>query len=288
MKSIPTTFILLLCLSLSCALTNLTKKGSTVLDYLKDGFDTVYKYEEQSTFSHQKLKEFEGKTFDVLLRKSSQDDSKKFVMHVENVQLRGTHEEPPTEAVLALPIIVAVQNEDLDMEHVYATEADTKKSLQWKHDALTLLLHNMTENVKDFSDIGLVNSVTIQMEMDDMPFGSCKMEFSVKKEKGKMLMEMSTRRDQCIGPLDKDLLEAFKKYDAIDVHGRSELKFAFIYDKTTGQFLKSYLKMKGRLVSEVESTFSLLMKLNFDSFKEIQDNFDETLNSKMYKESDIE
>lgn len=291
MKPVQTTFIFFVCISLSYASTEATKKGSTVLDYLKDGFDAVYKYEERSTISHQKLKEFEGHTFDVHLRKSSQDDSKTFLMHLENVQLQGKHDEAPTDADLAalvLPIIVAVQNEDLDLDHINATDADTKKSLSWKHDAMTLLLHNMTEQLSDLGDLIGMSSVTVEIEMDGMPFGKCKMEFSMKNKKGKIVIEMSTKRKQCTGELDKDILEDFAKYDATDIHGESEMKFGFIYDKITGQFLKSYMKLKGKIVSEVDLTFSLIMELHFNSFKEILNNFDETKNTKMYNESDIQ
>lgn len=285
MKSV---LLLLLSLSLSYASTT---KGSTIFDYLKDGFDTVYKFKEQSVISHHKLKEFEEQTFDVHLRKSLQNGPKKFVMHLENVQLKGEHDEPPTEADLAalvLPIVVAVHNDDLDIDQVYATEADTRKSLGWKHDAMVLLLHNMTEQISDLKDMDAMNSITVQMEMDGMPFGKCNIDFTVKKKKGRMGIEMSTKREQCVGELQKDLVEEFNKYDVTDIHASSEMKFGFYYDLATGQFLRSFLKMRGKLVSEQDVKFAVGMELHFDSFAEIQENFDENKNTKVYKESDIE
>lgn len=291
MKSVPIALILILGLSFNYA-SLVTNKGSTILDYLKDGFDAVYKFKEQSSSSYQKLKDFKGKTFDIHLRKSSsKDDPKKFVMHLKNVQLTGVHEEQPSNTdleALVLPIIIAVQNEDLDLDELHVTEADTKKSLSWKYDALLVLLTNMTEEVSALMDeTADINSILLGIPMVG-PFGYCIMQLSPKKINGQIGFEMSTRRDQCIGALDKNLVEEISEFDATDINGRSEMKFGFYYDKVTGQFLRTFLKMRAKMsLFDKEMVFSIEMELQFDTFKEIEEIFDETMNTKLYKEADL-
>lgn len=268
-------FILLLSLGLS--------SGWTIFDSLKDGFDTVYKYENSSLFSYKDFKDFQGHTFDVLLRKSSQDDSKKFVVHLENVQLQGTHEDPPTDAdleALLLPIVVYVGNENNLEFEIKATEADTWRSLNWKYWNFMLLLHGKEDQINAMESSGLhTNEVTIS----GLPFGKCKTSLNLIKSNGQVGIEVATARDNCKNELHNTILGWISKYNATDIQGDSEYKVQFYYDDTTFQFLRCSQKMKGKLVNDQEMNFFFGKEVHFDSFKEIGDVFDETKNTKVYR-----
>lgn len=184
-----------------------SNKEWTVIDPLKDGYDAVYKYENSSQFSSQDFNYFKGQTFDVPLRKLSEDDPKKFLMHLKKVQLQGDDDHPPTDAdmeALLEPIILCVGKENMKFD-IYATQ-DTRKSLNWKYMTLVMLLHNRKDKIKGLESRGFSSE---DVEMSGVPFGKCKetvnLEFSFIiimmmiiimrcsfKMKGKLLNEQET------------------------------------------------------------------------------------------------
>lgn len=268
------------------------KKVLTILDNLKPGFDTIYKYEENVTVSHQNIIEFEGQTFDVHLRKSTQNDTcpRKFVMHLDNVVVKGKHDKPPMESdlkAMSLPIVVTLAEDELDLDVILATESDTNKSLLWKHDALILLLHNMTEQVTEFDDVS--DESPLELELDDMAYGKCNMTFTVTETKNDTtLAEFTTSRKNCDGQLHTYILSELAEYNVTDVQNESDMKFEFVFDKKSGEFLSSHLRMEGKIKTTQEIAFSIDMKVKFDGFKEAKKVFDETKNVKMYKEADLD
>lgn len=272
MQSISTTFILLLCLSFTYATrcnqpaTDLSEKGSTIRDNLKDAFDTVYKYEKRSIFSHQKLKDVEITTLDVLLRHPPQKYPKMIVAHVENVQ--NEQWRSPNESSIKDAII---QKEDLQLEHFHANETESKISLDEESGILDMLLHNMTDQVKYYAGWCDGRFVNPDYGIRYTLFGECLMDFFLENTKNKTILGMSTKRNRCPGPL-KDL----QKYGVTDLYGRSNYTVGFVFDRTTKQFLKSFVKVEGQLVREVETTYSMLKEIYFDGFKAIQENIKDT------------
>lgn len=270
-----------------------TRKGSTIIDYLKDGFDAVYKFEKYAVFSFQNIKEHHGHSFNVNLRKSSQDDPKKFVLHLDTIQIQVKHDDSPTDAdeeAMHLPIIFDIKDKsnDLVLDDLFAFEADTKESLNWKLDPMVLLLHNRTKHLDSFDSSE--HNETTEGDIFGELFGDCKMTYRFLKKKEEHLIgfETSTRRDQCTGKLHTDLLEKFAKFESTDIQGESKLKYVIYFDSTTLQFMRSSIKMKGKLINEQETTFALEKKIYFDGFQAIENVFDESKNTKMYNKLDVE
>lgn len=281
MKSITTTFIILLGLSVTHGITDPAEKVSTFVEDLKDGFDTVYKYEERFTYSHQKLRDVDSETYDVIVRKSVQNDPEKFLMRFENVHIVGKENEPSLKAALELPVIVAVQNDDL---HFYTTEADTNKSLKWKYNVLKLILNDLNEKAKMFSRRPSDDStMEVELEVNGGAYGRCKHKIAIKTTSTNVLIYSNTTRDQCTGSLHKELLEDFEKYGAADVHGESEANLIYDFDRTTNHFSKLVETVEGTLMTEVKTKYSRVTELKFDSFKEIHENIDVSQNSKLYQ-----
>lgn len=278
MKSIPTTFILLLGLSVTHGIP--VEKVSTFVEGLKDGFDTVYKYEQRFTYSHQKLRDVDSETYDVIVRKSVPNDPEKFLMRFENVQLVGKENEPSLKAALELPVIVAVENDDL---HFYTTETDTDKSLKWKKNILKLILNDLNEKAKMFSRRPSNDSpMEVELEVNGGSYGRCKQNLAIKTTSTNVLIVSNTKRDKCTGSLHKELLEDFEKYGAAEVHGESGANLTFDFDITTNQFSKLVETVEGTLMNEVNTKYSRVTELKFDSFKEIHENIDVSQNSKLY------
>lgn len=288
---IPFVFIILDLGTISQA-TPKIHKGSTVLDSLKDGFDSVYKFESNFVISHLKVNQFEGQTFDVHLRQSSIDDRVvKFLMYVEKTQVQGTHEQPPTEADLAslkLPLLVTLVNDDMDVDKIYASDKDTKLSLNWKHDAIFLMTDNFTELLHDsVFALALVKQIELSSQIKGLQFGDCRMKFQMKVVGDKIALDITARRKDCVGELSQDLVDQFKEFDATDVSNDSVIQIGYLWDKETLCFRKSFLKMKGTTVSGMPMVFKITLSVEFDRYEEITEEIDEEKLTKIYEEADI-
>lgn len=273
-------FVFSLSLSFAYAASG-THKRWTVFDSLKDGFDAVYKYKYCSLFSHQEFKAFEGHTFDILLRKSTQENSNKFVMHVQNFQqLLGNNDNSTTDVdleALLLPIIVLPKNDYKDVEiyidHIYATEADTRKSVSWKYMAVNLLLNNKQAQIEELESSGLSTK--------EVTLGECTANYNLIKSNGEIGFEMVFIHDKCKLPLSNTLIRRICEFNATDIQESSEFKLGYWYDASTFQLLRTFYKEQGQLVNKQDTTFSLGKELHFYSFKEIKEVFDETKNTKL-------
>lgn len=291
MKFCSMSITLFLLLGLRSGYSSSTGKiGWTVIPSLKDGFDIVFSFENTTLFSHQSFKENYGHTFDIHLRKSSQDDPNKFVVHLENVQLQEKIDNPPTDTdldALLLPIIVKVKNDEMEFD-VYASETDTWNSLNWKYWTLIMLFHNHKPEIKRLQSSGLLSK---ERSVRGMAFGYCKATFNLIKGNGEVGLEIVTTRDKCTNESHNELQNTFLgricKFHATDIQERSEFKIGFYYDARTFQFLRSTDTKQGKLINEDNTSFFLKTEVKFNSFKEITDVFDETKNTKMYKYEDF-
>jgi len=280
MKSLNIVFISLFV----CAYLTNVQCSSTILDLLKIGFDTVYKYEEQFITSYLKIKDFETIKYDVLLRRSS-DNSDKIIMHLNDVRYEG-NDRPTQEEFEAfrLPILFSI-NSEFDLDTVYASPADTNKSLSSKHDALSLLLHNMTETIRVAADtLGPINSITFDMTLDDLPLGNCKTEFKCFKTDTTYDIEVSTKRKSCSGDIDHSFLDEF---GLTDMSPDSELKLFFSFDKINLKFIKSGMSIFGKASEESKKSFKANIKLYFDKWQTITEEIDETLYTKEYTDDQL-
>lgn len=274
----------------------------TVLDSLRDGFDAVYKLEEflWVSFDDQLLvsrkagemdevtKSIGSETFDVYVRKSSIVDPNKFILHLKNGQQQRRDEELFSERdieAFVLPIIVTTI--DFNIDQIYATETDTRDSLYWKNNAMDLLLHNMTAFVDELDEMGDTKYKYLELDHTG-PYGDCEVEVTFKNMKDLFGFEVNTSRDDCSGDLKDNILGLFNNNGAWNYSGGSTLQYEFVFDKETKQFLRNTFIMKGSLVGEDEIHFISKRNIYFDSYREIEEVFDEAKNTKMYKKADIE
>lgn len=229
----------------------------TVLDYLKDGFDAVYKCDMiiKERLQHVRLK------FDVHLRKSMHDDPEKFVMYLENAQVNYIDIKARLPAI-TLPVVFTIQNKKV--HQFYATEADTQSEVDVKSAVIAMMFYNVTEQ---------------EME-NKTKIGSCEMPITHKETEGQFVVEISVKRDECFGKL---LIEEVSDSGVTAM----DIESGYYFDKATGQLLRSFLKMITEMRAfEMVSVFSIEADFHFNGYKEIREVFDETKNTQMYEKPD--
>lgn len=296
-------------------LTASVESGYTVLDSLANGFDTVYKYEGFVWFSREKTKfkchsrdchiaiddeiyknhsflDYQlnsGHTFNVHTRKTVNDDPNQFIMHLRNFSLYDAtmddyydYDETLADAeAYELPIIVTVQNENVD--EILVTNEETDNSLFWKTLALELLFWELLHDfdVEGFIDQmnNSINSISINMDTSNVQMGNCKEQFTWKKTKHIFVYETKINLDECTGELGNNLLEILEWLDALHFSGGTKIEMVTYVDRETLEFLKITRTMNGGLVrSLVENDFIFKEELTFDSYTKIDYVFDETEN----------
>lgn len=258
MKTLIFAVSLLLGVSLGHAATG------TIIDHLKDGFDAVYKFDMNILVSHHKLVRVFKSKFDICLRKSSQDDPEKFVMHLENVQFPNTEMDESLSPTINLPVVYTVGNKGVDQIH--PTEADTKRSVDLKSVIMHILLQNDTENLIHFQS---KNNTLI---------GNCELSTKHMETEDQLGVELNVNHDECFG---KFVIEKLREFGVIvtDFDNTS----GYYFDKATGQVLRTFSEATVKVVNPISISVESKIHFDFNGYKKIQEVFDETQNTQMYE-----
>lgn len=281
--------------------------GSTVVDSLKEGFDSVYKCEMHSTVSFLAHPHQVAETSDVLLRKAKNTfDVPKFIMYIENPVIESDPKEPltPTDlSALALPILVPVvpdPDAEFLIDEFIATKADTFKSLTWKNSVLRLLERNISAVVTEMKD-KLVDRLHFERKanLSDTIFGRCHTNWTFDIEDEHLRFEVSAERETCDGNYSQRFRNFLKKYDENHVTGVTDttvFNYIWYFDKATHRFGKSVFQIQGAFIGEDgmlpdqvsekrDIPFAVKNQIEFLQYRayEIMDEFDEKTITKLYK-----
>lgn len=100
-----------------------------ITDHLRDGFDAVYKVKVNSTASLKKRSTVLFQSdLEIHFRKPSFAETERFVVHLNNVKLRGID---ITDSQATLPLIYTIQNKKI--QQVFGTENDNQESVNGKN-----------------------------------------------------------------------------------------------------------------------------------------------------------
>lgn len=260
------------------------KRDNTLYDELKDNFDLVYSLKQYTTYTGQKTKFLEDINYDTLFRKSTKHsgDPHSFVLQLANINLGGRQKflnESDFNA-LYLPLVFIGRD-------AYVMEDDTNESIKEKLEFLHTFTFMFRLRHWMLRDIDFDNTpATFDKIMNVKFFGDCNVHYSIKENEETVSVTIRTKRDECSSGINKWLLDEVQKHGGSEVDGESMLTFYFKYERETGRFLNSYVKIEGKLVGEEEVTFYKKATLTLRSDKQIVREIDETKNSKLLEKSD--
>lgn len=232
-----------------------------ITDHLRDGFDAVYKVKVNSTaFLKKRSTVLFQSDLEIHFRKPSFGETERFVVHLNNVKLRGID---ITDSQATLPLIYTIQNNKI--QQVFGTENDNQESVNGKNAVVAGVFTNLTTKLTD----GVIAS------------DSCEIPITYKEKGDQLRVEVNIGHNHCFSKL---LLQKYKiaSWKNVKCHGGD------YFDKATGQLLRSFIKIKSKIKGKI--TLSMATNVYFAGFKKIEEVFDETKNTKMFEanfESDV-
>jgi len=259
---------------------------STIYHRLKVGQDAVYKLEHETIESYMKPKNFEKTFYDMYFRKSLKDHA--FIVQFRNYRHEVSNAEDAKsdqeKQALELPIMVTL-NDKFEFDHIDAYPNDTKKSVAEKYEILDLMIMDMGELVAELPEmLEMVNSVSTNDEMDEMPFGNCNVNMKLGKAHGEYYAEIKAMKHQCTGPIDPDLLEDM---GITELSRYSSFKMGFYFDQETRSFNGFEMKVSGKELHNTKHTFKIRINIRFEEFKPIDSEIPEAGFTVKYTEADL-
>lgn len=255
-----------------CCFINVAHCHTTIVNSLKNGFDSCYKYEEKIIKVHSKIETLESLNYEVLFRRASVNN--RILMQLNDIKYIKIGFDNEDLYALDLPIIVAVTSDTM-LDSIYASINDTSNSINSKYNTLQIAIHDFTETIRIMNTtLGPIKSIAFDMHWNDLPFGNCNTTFKCSQRFDEYVIEVNTKVGLCSGNIQPELLRIV---GAPNLYPDSELYMSFHFDKYNWSFIKSKMLLNVTALSRAKQNVKITRRLRFDKYQEFEKDIDESL-----------
>lgn len=178
----------------------------------------------------------------------------------------------------SLPVIVSINNETAEIQDIYASEADTMRSVACKFLSARLFGRE------------LFNSINQPSELSGIPFGKCKENIEVDTSETNFY-RLRVKKESCDGDFSEDFRIFLKWYDIKEITDDTEFIMEWYLDPESHDIVRSNYTITGIVVDQIDnSSVSLYTNHQIvlkESNQTIEEEIDETKLIKLYTLKEI-